>query len=430
MIALNLITRLKTGDECVIYDIIASFLFNVNIWSAYLTNNNEKSSLTKEKNFLVKCFNQMSIEESQIEFSYLNVNLNQSETIKINKNIVYNLESNHIYESLNQIKFIYLDNNYLFSNSSLEHSTKLNNVYSNSAIHSFKSKNNSMKNLFVTNYYSNRFALPLDWIYLPIINEFKKQEKKSFQSNQNNDDRQGSTESVKIIKSLSNALKYIYLLENYYNDYLNSNINYTLRYIRMLYVYLFESEIFLDKQIVTYLYLIFFKYTKDSKKPLENLNFDQKIDGIMSFYDFYQYLLQHYDSTSFGDYLFSLYLIVPLQQKYNPKYRQLFWSDFSHLFKFIKFNNQYTKLLISLNNFMIPNERSLHLIRLYSQILLDPTDFQMVSQSKLGYGIIVAHINSFIFEHTTNLENNKIEFEFKKLLFTKIQSLNNQVSKI
>ena len=79
---------------------------------------------------------------------------------------------------------------------------------------------------------------------------------------------------------------------------------------------------------------------------------------------------------------------------------------------------------------MIPNERSLHLIRLYSQILLDPTDFQMVSQSKLGYGIIVAHINSFIFEHTTNLENNKIEFEFKKLLFTKIQLLNNQVSKI
>ena len=87
LIALNLITRLKTGDECVIYDIIASFLFNVNIWSAYLTNNNEKSSLTKEKNFLVKCFNQMSIEESQIEFSYLNVNLNQSETIKINKKL-------------------------------------------------------------------------------------------------------------------------------------------------------------------------------------------------------------------------------------------------------------------------------------------------------------------------------------------------------
>ena len=79
--------------------------------------------------------------------------------------------------------------------------------------------------------------------------------------------------------------------------------------------------------------------------------------------------MKQYDSTSFGDYLFSLYIIVPLQQNYAVKYRQLFWSDFSHLFKYVKFSSEATKLLIPIQNFVQPYEKSLSMIRLYRLVL-------------------------------------------------------------
>ena len=174
------------------------------------------------------------------------------------------------------------------------------------------------------------------------------------------------------------------------------------------------------------MYLIFYKYANDKRNLLEKMNFSLKFDGIISFYDFYQYLLTHYDSTSFGNYLFSMFLVVPLQQCYPFRYKQLFYSDYSHLFKFIKFDTPQTKLLIPMKNFLQPNEKSLHLIRLYSQLLLDKSEFDMIANSKFAYTLIISHLNSFIFEHTNRLER-KVEFDFKKLLVTHFLSLQNMV---
>lgn len=81
----------------------------------------------------------------------------------------------------------------------------------------------------------------------------------------------------------------------------------------------------------------------------------------------------------------------------------------------IRFDESSTQLLLSLKRFVNPSERSLHMIRLYTQQLLDPTEFQHVVKSKLGYTIIVAHLNSFLFEHVNQTER-RVEFEFKQLL--------------
>lgn len=361
----------------------------------------------------------MSLNESnQIEFSYLNINFTQSETIKINKNFLTNLESTHIYDNLNQIKFAYLNNDYLMTNSALEHSRFLNCTNVNGS-------QSSLKNQFLSSYYTNEPLLRHDWIYSPLISELKKYEAKSKQSN-------GEKQIVQdhVDRSLSvivNTLKFIYLNEVYFGDYLDKNINITLRYSRLVLVYLFDSELFLDKQIVTYMYLIFLKYSKDARRPLNALNFNQKIPGIISFYDLYQSLLANYDSSSFGDYVFSLYLVAPLQQNLPVRYRQLFWSDYTHLFKFIRFDTEKSKCLIPFNDFIQPNEKNLHMIRLYSQVILDRSDLALISNSKLAYVILVAHLNSYIFEHTNKYEN-KINFDFKKLLVKNFQSLENQVT--
>ena len=121
MISLRLLTHLKQGDEFYAQDIIASFVFNLNIWSSYLMNS------TGDSNVLIKHFENLRINKTQqsFEFSYTDLNVGKSETIKIDKEFISNLESLHIYENLNQIKLTYLESNYLLNAQLLENSKKL-----------------------------------------------------------------------------------------------------------------------------------------------------------------------------------------------------------------------------------------------------------------------------------------------------------------
>jgi hypothetical protein len=425
--------KLKRGDEFIAHDLIASCLFNSNFWSSYLINSSETNKSNSFESFLIKYFEQMSLNDgdtsqangAKLEFNYMNtlddqnqVNM-ENQTIYINKKFVKNLESVHIYESLGQMKLVYLGSSFLFTERLLEHSRSLCG----------NSKSSSIKTLFLSRYYTNQFLLNMNWVYAPIVQSLHEIEAKSkllvnIPKKQNDEIHLNS--SSRLISSLVNCLKLIYLLEMYFDGYLDLNMNITQRYINLLYIYMFESEVFLDKQIVTYMYLIYFKYANDKIRSFDKLNFTQKFPGIISFYDFYQQLLNNYDSSSFGDYVFSLYMIVPLQQYLPIKYRVLFWSDYYHLFKFIKFNTKFSKLLIPLNNFIHPNERNLHLIKLYSQCFLEPDQFELVSKSKFSYTILIAHLNSFIFEIVNPIEN-KIEYEFKKLLIRKFLSSPSQV---
>jgi hypothetical protein len=429
LLAMSLLLKIKQGDEYILYDVVASFLFNMNFWSSYLQNDKDSSQSNSLTNCLVKYFEKMKLSESNtismnqdephLEISYLNINFGQSETIRINQNSLKTIESVHIYETLNQIKFNYLENEYVFKNQSLEHSRQINFVN-----YGTKGNKQQLKSLFLSSRNTNTFLVEPDWMYFPIMKEVESNETRKKQLGKELES------SSKLISIFSNCLKYIYLLEVYYGvDYMDSNLSMMRRYIRLLYVYLLDSEVFLDKQIITYMYLIYFKYAKLSpNQPLSKLDFNEKIDGILSFEDFYKNLLNNYDSTSFGDYVFSLFVVVPLQQVYSFKYRQLFWSEFSHLFKYIRFDKNSKQLLLDLKCFTQPNEKNLHMIRLYTQLLLDPTDFQHISNSKIGYTIIVASLNSFIFEQINQVEK-KVELEFKTLLVKQFLSLNNQVRK-
>ena len=406
LIGYSLILNVKTGDEFVINELLTSLFFNLNLWSIYfvsdsLTSQFEQLSISGHS--LLKVFDNLKLNDDQIEVSYLNSGKN--ETIKIGKNFLKNMEMVHIYECLNQIKYVYLEDGNLLSSKCLEHSKRVHGLV----------RPMIPNTLFLSVLYSNKSVCDPSWIYEPILSHLRQNSLKN------------TKDQIKMTSTVCNCLKFVYLLEMYFGDYLDLRIETTLRYVHLLFVYLFDSDVFLDKQILTYLYLIYLKYSGDKKMPLENFKLDLKIPGLMSFYDFYQYLLTHYDATSFGDYVFSLYLIVPLQMNYHVKYRQLFWSDYFHLFKYIKFDCESTKLLINIKQFVQPNESSLLMIRLYSQILLDPNDFEFVSKSRFAYAVLISHLNSFIFEHLNDLER-QVEFDFKKLILSRIFTLGNEVN--
>lgn len=414
---MSLLLKFRRGEESYAHEVMSLFTFNMNFWSLHIDNKNINSPQPTDKslNSLIEYFKNLELNNPrpQVEFSYININFAQSETIQINKSFIENMESTHIYDLLNQIKFTYLQNQLMFESRHLEHSKKLK-----------KLNNSQLSTLFVSTDYSNKPLFGADWIYAPIVSE-----KIDFSRIVKLTDDEKKIRMEKILSNLSNCLKFIYLLESYFDkDYLEENLNTTVRYIKLLYVYLFEPEVFLEKQIITLLYLVFFKFVHDRKQPLKNLNFNQKFSDIISFYDFYQHLLNQFDSSSFGDYLFSHYLVVPLQQCYPVKYRQLFWSDFHHLFKYMRFNDENSQLLIPLKDFVQPNEKYLHMIRLYSQILLDPNDFKLVSASRLGYTILIANLNAFVFEHINKLEK-KVEFDFKKILVKNFMNLNEKISR-
>ncbi len=408
--ALTLVLKLKSGDEYFLHDTLATFIFNMNVWSAYI-NPGVNNVETTSTNLLVKYFEQLKLNNKQetAELSYLNLNAGQPELIKINTKAIKNLEA-LIYENLNQIKLVYIGT--LLDNKLLEHSRRLNSRT--------VSTSSQLTTLFLSVEYSNKFLLKADWIYAPI---------QFYVSLINMSATLAKTTDIdvtRIISTVSNSLKFVYLLEVYFTEYLDRSLEITLRYLNLLYVYLFESEVFLDKQIVTYLYLILLKYTKDTRAPLESLNLNMQMPGLISFYDFYKHILAHYDSTSFGDYMFSQFIIIPLQQKCSVKYRQLFWSEYFHLFRYIRCDTPACEAMLPARNFLEPCEKSLNMIRQYSQILLDQADSQLAGQSKLAYTILIAHVNAYIFEHTNETEN-KLEFDFKKLLVEKFLSLGNEV---
>ena len=126
-----------------------------------------------------------------------------------------------------------------------------------------------MTSLLKSKFYSNKALFESDWIYAPVKCYLKKTQ------NKNEPQIRDETTTMKTISSISNSLKFIYLLEVYFNDYLDLNLELTVRYVHLLYIYLFESEVFLHKQIETYLYLIYFKLAIDKKCPLEHLKLNQ-----------------------------------------------------------------------------------------------------------------------------------------------------------
>ena len=418
--SLPLLLKLKSGDEYFLHDILATCTFNMNIWSIYINKLNlfgaageEPVNVQPVMNILVKYFEQLKLTNrvDTTEVSYLNTSLGESETIKISASTIKSLEA-LIYEGLNQIKLGFMGT--LMENRLLEHSRRLNSVQA------VGKREERLTSLFLSTGYSNRCLLTPEWIYSP-VSFYLALDRKRAEHVEPTD-----SHAARTVSAVSNALKFVYLLEIYHTDYLDKSLDTTVRYLNLLFVYLFESEVFLDKQIVTYLYLILLKLARDKRAPLEKLNLSMEIPGMTSFYDFYKHLLAHYDSTSFGDYLFSQFLVVPLQQRFSYKYRQLFWSEYFHLFKYIKFDRLNTQLLIPMQAFIEPNEKSLNMIRQYSQILLDSADSELASKSKFAYSILVAHLNAYIFEHTNELDN-KLEFEFKKLLIQKCMSLSNEV---
>ena len=407
LISLNLMVKFKNGDEHYVHDLLCNALFNMNLWSHL--NNSNTDGHGNSTGSLIKRFQNIKLNNStQTSSSNKYLRTLTGDIIKSNYDIKEFEQK--LYDNLNLIKFTYL-NNIFKANSQIKYDlersqrlVELNNL--------------DRVQTLLTSKYKETMLFNTEWIYIPIIMLQQQQQQQQQQG------QSGANEQVQInandqIDIIVNCLKYLFICELYRQDYMKQ-IAFIARYSRLLSVFLTDSQIFLDSNISLYLYLILLNYIDTNE--ITNLSFEYKIPGIISFYDYFQHLLQNYDSVSFGDPLYALYLLLPVQQYCPSRYKQLLWSDYLHVFRFIRFNLQ-QEFVLPIENFLKPFEDDIHILTLYAQALLSNQTFDFICKSQIAYSIAINHLNSYLFEQKFN-EN---ELDYKKNLFKQFYFTTNEV---
>lgn len=132
-------------------------------------------------------------------------------------------------------------------------------------------------------------------------------------------------EESKLIFIIQNCLRWIYIYEKYFSS-LASLISSTDKFCRLACLFLASDDIFFVPAVRTLLEASFKHFlTNDSNK----LDFKKPVHGLSNFQDFYTQLLEQYQGVSYGDALFSNFILIPLMQKHNVQYRKLLWSEYA-----------------------------------------------------------------------------------------------------
>jgi len=117
------------------------------------------------------------------------------------------------------------------------------------------------------------------------------------------------------------------------------------------------------------------------------LNFESQISriGEKSFHDFYTKLCVKYSECSYGDWTFSVVILLPTAAGYSSSYRLTLFTEYVHCLRLIPVqpdeNIFITKMLLS------SYETSLRMIRLYIQTLMSKTI--LADRNQLLYFIMV-----------------------------------------
>ncbi|XP_076237613.1 RNA polymerase II-associated protein 1 [Calliopsis andreniformis] len=189
-------------------------------------------------------------------------------------------------------------------------------------------------------------AMPKDWLYLPVVHVYTKCRNSSAC---NDEDK-----SV-ILTVLSLELLLPDLVEK---------LSQSLRFSRLVLVYLCDT-VYLDPDVSALLTRATSTLLKDHYK---SLNFTVDLPGLTSFTDLFTAMCEHFCSTSYSDYGFSMTLLIPIAQRHDVHYRRLLWSEHAGLLRYIRLPVE--QLVIPLKEYFYPLEEDTSLIESYITALV------------------------------------------------------------
>lgn len=226
--------------------------------------------------------------------------------------------------------------------------------------------------------------LPCDWMFLPLIEMYSLAN--SPQADGNCLEKLSETQTMQI----ANALRWIFLLE-FKKSKAMSIIPVTLKLSRLMCVFLTGNELFLEHVIHSHLAALLHLYT--SSTSLEQMDFQQPIPGLLSFYDFFMSFLQQYEAVSFGDPVFGSYVLLPLQQRHNFMMRKALWSEHTAVLRTLRVPVK--DHLVPIANYLIPEETNTEILKLMMLGLLMGTVKPQCAP--VMYLVAVHHVNRFLF---------------------------------
>lgn len=162
--------------------------------------------------------------------------------------------------------------------------------------------------------------LPTDWPYLllkSILNKYLKQNEVS------------KVEDFSHSEVIKITLNFVELLEKS-NIYITSL---TEKLMYLMIAFMGPHSEFLEPDMKVLLK----KHVQEFFKQCEGktLNFDGEFEGKSKFENLYILFLDHFQAASYGDEIFGSLVMVPLSQKYDPKWRKIVWSEHASVLRFI-----------------------------------------------------------------------------------------------
>nr|XP_033335290.1 RNA polymerase II-associated protein 1 [Megalopta genalis] len=192
-------------------------------------------------------------------------------------------------------------------------------------------------------------AMPKDWIYLPVVQVYAK-----CRDNGNCDEVDAA--AVSAVLSLELAL-----------PDLVDQLSQSLRFSRLVLVYLCDT-VYLSDDVSALLSRAVANLLRSHHKSLD---FSTQLPGLNSFTDLFTAMCEHFCSTSYGDYGFSMTLMVPIAQRHDVHYRRLLWSEHAGSLRYIRLLPE--QLVVPLTEYLYPVEEDVSLIESYITALIRGT---------------------------------------------------------
>ena len=243
-------------------------------------------------------------------------------------------------------------------------------------------------------------VLPPQWILLPITMEYD-------QSLQLNADRSPGAQPDRVAM-VTTTLQTLFLLERL-RPIAVRELPLEVKLARLMCVFLIDGELFLEKDVHNALSVLLRQYCCTSEMQ-ERLDFSSPIPGLVSFYDLYSSLVAQFAAVSYGDPLFSSYLLLPLQQRFNPLLRRCLWDEHPTVLRVLSLPLQQSP--VPVESFLYPVETDPVQLELYMAAIASGS--VRPQWCPVLYLIAVHHVHSFVFSQRS--ENTASNILQRKLL--------------
>ncbi|NWW49647.1 RPAP1 protein, partial [Pedionomus torquatus] len=233
--------------------------------------------------------------------------------------------------------------------------------------------------------------LPSDWPFFPLISLYNKV---------TNAETRGAVLNslpLDLVNTVTWSLQWVLLLETWRAKTLQS-IPTAAKLARLMCVFLTGSDLFLEAPIHRYTAALLSVYCQP--KTLDSLNLDAPLPVLASFHDLYISLLEQFEGVSFGDPLFGVFVLLPLQKRFSVHLRLSVFGEHTSILRALGVPLQ--QFPVPLERYTSPPEDNLNLLRLYFRTLV--TGALRHSWCPVLYVVAVTHVNSFIFSQDSTTQ--------------------------